>query len=385
MAALTGCSDAVTTLRLLLPLLFISVSFPVHGQLPSAVVPPVKPAAAADLNRDGLVNMADVALLRSALGNSGSDAPYDLNGDGTVSLLDLFILADAFERGSPNAARRRSYETTEGPIQLPPDASYTAHTDPLGRTTVHTETYDITIHKGEPFGIISLRLTGQAFDFAHTQLPLADWEWFSYHRPAYEPLLQRKLLQEIWEGPEAVVRADGIALTYRMRNVLRIGVDLEVVFHLKASDASFDVEYTIHNGAAHALQIPYAMVGFPGFSNHRQINKVTAAGEVRRPQAPHGNFQAEADARGLEEYGLLRHDADSGDGEDQLRASISIETPDQTYRLETSFLPPGEMTDVSIGHTNKPLYLTSHLYASMEDLEPGRSRSFAVAYRLSVK
>ena len=112
---------------------------------------------------------------------------------------------------------------------------------------------------------------------------------------------------------------------------------------------------------------------------------MTAAGEVRRPQAPHGNFQAEADARGLEEYGLLRHDADIGDGEDQLRASISIETPDQTYRLETSFLPPGEMTDVSIGHTNKPLYLTSHLYASMEDLEPGRSRSFAVAYRLSAE
>ena len=72
---------------------------------------------------------------------------------------------------------------------------------------------------------------------------------------------------------------------------------------------------------------------------------------------------------------MLRHDADRGDDEDQLRASISIETADQAYRLETSFLPPGGMTDVSIGHTSKPLYLTSHLYASMADLEPGRSRA----------
>ena len=70
------------TLRLLLPAVLISVSFPpLHGQLPPAVVPPEKRASAADLNRDGSVDMVDVALLHSALG--GSDATYDLNGDGT--------------------------------------------------------------------------------------------------------------------------------------------------------------------------------------------------------------------------------------------------------------------------------------------------------------
>ena len=352
-----------------------------HGQLPPTVEPAAKQALPADFNRDGSVNMADVTLLRSALG--GRNATYDLNGDGRVSLLDFFLLADSFGRHSANPRDARSDILGGGPIRIPQGASYTVDIDPTGRaTTVHTEVYEITIQKGEPFGIVSLRLAGQAFDFAHSQLPLADWEWFTYHRPAYEPLLERKLLQEIWEGPEASARDDGISLRYRVQNVMRIGVDVEVIYHLQASNAAFEVEYAIHNGASHALETPYAMVGFPGFSNHRWINVVTAASEVRRARPPHGNFQSEADARGLPEYSLLRQDVDAV-ADVELRGSIAIETTAQTYRLDTSFSPSGGMTDISFAHINKPPYLTSHLYAAMKDLEAGGSRSFTVTYRLA--
>ena len=50
--------------------------------------------AAADLNRDGLVNGGDLAILLGAWGTTGS--PADLDGDGVVGAADLAMLLGAW-------------------------------------------------------------------------------------------------------------------------------------------------------------------------------------------------------------------------------------------------------------------------------------------------
>ena len=58
-----------------------------------AVRAPAAPANPADLNGDGLVNAADIAVL---LGNWGGSGAGDINGDGTVSAPDLAALLAAW-------------------------------------------------------------------------------------------------------------------------------------------------------------------------------------------------------------------------------------------------------------------------------------------------
>ena len=63
---------------------------------------------------------------------------------------------------------------------------------------------------------------------------------------------------------------------------------------------------------------------------------------------------------------------------------IVIDLVDRIYKLETTFLPPGDLISLFSAHTNKPDYMTSHLYVTMPDLEVGQSRSLFVRYDLSV-
>ena len=49
----------------------------------------------ADINGDGVVNVAEVLLLLDTWGVCG-DCPADINGDGSVDVSDLLIVLDAW-------------------------------------------------------------------------------------------------------------------------------------------------------------------------------------------------------------------------------------------------------------------------------------------------
>ena len=54
-------------------------------------------AMAADVNRDGIVNILDLVLVAAHFGQLEQDGA-DVNGDGVVSLKDLELVAEAFGR-----------------------------------------------------------------------------------------------------------------------------------------------------------------------------------------------------------------------------------------------------------------------------------------------
>ena len=55
------------------------------------------PPITADVNNDGSVNILDLILIASELGNVGTNLAADVNGDGVVSILDLILAAGMFE------------------------------------------------------------------------------------------------------------------------------------------------------------------------------------------------------------------------------------------------------------------------------------------------
>ena len=55
------------------------------------------PPITADVNNDGSVNILDLILIASDLGNTGTNLVADVNGDGVVSILDLILAAGMFE------------------------------------------------------------------------------------------------------------------------------------------------------------------------------------------------------------------------------------------------------------------------------------------------
>ena len=57
------------------------------------------PPTTADVNNDGLVNVLDLILIASSLGQSGYNSA-DVNGDGTVSILDLVLAAGMFDEAA---------------------------------------------------------------------------------------------------------------------------------------------------------------------------------------------------------------------------------------------------------------------------------------------
>ena len=63
----------------------------------SATATPTGTALLGDLNHDGVVNSADVALLVQAIFNPQPPADADVNHDGLVSAADLIAEANAAE------------------------------------------------------------------------------------------------------------------------------------------------------------------------------------------------------------------------------------------------------------------------------------------------
>ena len=62
-----------------------------------AVSDTAAPLIAADVNRDGSVNVLDLVVIALELGNAGIDPPVDVNGDGVVNILDLILVAGMFD------------------------------------------------------------------------------------------------------------------------------------------------------------------------------------------------------------------------------------------------------------------------------------------------
>ena len=54
----------------------------------------VKPINAADLNKDGVVNILDLTLVAQAFGTDDSNG--DVNGDGVINVIDLVFVANQF-------------------------------------------------------------------------------------------------------------------------------------------------------------------------------------------------------------------------------------------------------------------------------------------------
>ncbi len=55
------------------------------------------PSIAADVNSDGSVNILDLVVIASELGNAGTNLAVDVNGDGAINVLDLILVAGMFE------------------------------------------------------------------------------------------------------------------------------------------------------------------------------------------------------------------------------------------------------------------------------------------------
>ena len=55
------------------------------------------PPITADVNNDGSVNILDLILIASELGNTGTNLAVDVNRDGVISILDLVLVAGMFE------------------------------------------------------------------------------------------------------------------------------------------------------------------------------------------------------------------------------------------------------------------------------------------------
>ena len=58
--------------------------------------PPPPPPTPWDVNGDGTVNIQDLVLVASELGQSGEALKGDVNGDGTVNILDLVLVSSHF-------------------------------------------------------------------------------------------------------------------------------------------------------------------------------------------------------------------------------------------------------------------------------------------------
>ena len=55
------------------------------------------PPITADVNNDGVVNILDLVVIASDLGNAGTNLAADVSGDGVVNILDLILVAGMFE------------------------------------------------------------------------------------------------------------------------------------------------------------------------------------------------------------------------------------------------------------------------------------------------
>lgn len=331
-----------------------------------------------DFNGSSRVDFADFILFAEAFG--GTDPTYDLDGNGRVDFEDFFIFSDHF--GERTTGPDPAGGNAPAPI-LPEPVAYTAASS-RRITTLQFLTHRIAVQNGRPFGIVSLRLSGQPVDFVHPTLPMGDWEWFWFERPDFPgERVAAKLVQTEWNAPEIDRRADQVVLRFGQRDIFLEGIYLDVTYRLRADRPEFAIEYEVHNHSVDRLEKPYAMLGFPGFSDHRWISQVATGTGVRPVKPPFFNFQAEARAEGRAVYLLLRQDMNPRASDRELRNALSVQIGPKTYTLTVNYIAGQGLEWVYSAHANKLRYLTSHLYAFLTGMAPGESRSLTVHYKLT--
>ena len=77
------------------------------------------PPITADVNNDGSVNILDLIMVASELGNTGSNLTADVNRDGVVSILDLILVAGMFDGAvaAPSAQQQTPETLTAVEVQ----------------------------------------------------------------------------------------------------------------------------------------------------------------------------------------------------------------------------------------------------------------------------
>lgn len=327
-----------------------------------------------DFNDNGGVDLVDFSLFVDAFGSV--DSRFDLNGSGRVDFADLFLFADRFGEGTTPEVEGVADEMLPPPYRILKDGR---------RIRIFLPAYSIAIQGTSPFGIVSLRLNGQAPDFAHPELPLGDWEWFWYRQAGTDDQwLAAKLLQQDWGEPEIVETSDRILVRYRLNSATEAGADLAVTYRLPLVGSRFGIDYAVVNGTQSRFEKPYLMLGFPGFSNQGFVEEVADAVATRPVSPPHASFQQEANHQSGAEIILLRHDVDpAGADGGSLEGTIKLRFGTNIYRLTTTFTPDPQSFWVYSAHTNKPLYLTSHLYAYLHSLGSGVRTELGVEYELA--
>jgi hypothetical protein len=193
----------------------------------------------------------------------------------------------------------------------------------------------------------------------------------------------RKLKVPTWPVPVIDIEDDRVSLRFTRSGVILNGIELDTEFVFYADRPAFDVTYTIRNGTDQVLVEPYTMIGFPGFTNFNRVIEVATAEHTRRPRAPHQYFEQESISGGGEAL-LLLHNVvpPSGDLED-LYAAVILEDSGRFFTLESSFTPTFDYSRVYSAHTNKPGYLTSHLYSFYESMLPGEEQSATIRYAMT--
>lgn len=278
---------------------------------------------------------------------------------------------------------------TAGGLSVPiqaggaPGSTYTVRLSGR-RVTAILPSYSAIIDGAPPFGLRSLRLHGQPMDFVHPDLVAGDWEWFWYQqRPGAAGQTSVKLLTADWGAPTVEEGPSGVSVTYRLQDIPTPGLELSARFELWASGPYLEAAYTVRNRSPRAVTAPYVMVGFPGFAEGGRVVEVADARQRRVPSQPHSTFGEEAAALGRPEYLLLRDDVDPRTASRGLRSEVRLEAGGLDYVIRAyCFRPAASLSRIYSAHTNKPQYLTSHLYATFADLPPGQSRSLNVLYWL---
>ncbi len=249
-----------------------------------------------------------------------------------------------------------------------------------------------------PFGIVSLKSTGQANDFAHVAatddprslpFPLGEWEWFwlefftERNRP--ENPVREKVMVTPWERPIVSEEGPWTVLSFEKQDVIKPGITLEQAYYLNTQAPEFDVHYVIRNNTDEWLRGPYVMVGFPGFMNHRAAVAVETSTARHAPGEEFSSYFDESTALGENEYILIRHDVFPQSRIEELRGSVTIEEPGKQFILTSTFTPDESINHVYSAHTNKPVYLTSHLHVFFNDIPPTQSRAVVVHNEIRVE
>ena len=77
------------------------------------------PPISADINKDGNVNILDLILIASKIGNIGTNLAADVSGDGVVNILDLILVAGMFDgaAAAPSASSQAPETLTAVEVQ----------------------------------------------------------------------------------------------------------------------------------------------------------------------------------------------------------------------------------------------------------------------------